>query len=172
MSHVREDVLHKLTTRLATTSGTVVVEKLNVSGMARGRLAKSIHDAAMAGIRRQLRYKHVWYGSELVEAPVDYPSSKRCSACGAVKDKQALWERTYHCEVCGTELDRDLNAAYSLAALVAAVAGSGPGRTNAREEAVRPGLAGRASMKREAGTGETGPGSDRRLRSATGGCKI
>jgi hypothetical protein len=118
------------------------------------------------------RFAFNWGLALVKERPVDYPSSKRCFACGSVKDKLALWERTYRCEVCGTELDRDLNAAYNLAALVAAVAGSGPGRTKARGEAVRPGLAGRTSMKREAGTGETGPGSDRRLRPATGGCKI
>ena len=157
VSHIRQDAVHKLTTRLATTYGTVVVERLNVSGLARGRLAKSVHDAAMGGIRRELGYKHVWYGSTLVEAPVGYPSSKRCSVCGLVKDKLALWERTYRCEGCGAVLDRDVNAACNLVALVAAVAGSGPGRTNARGEAVRPGLAGHAPMKREAGTGESPP---------------
>ena len=115
-----------LTTHLATTYGTVVVEHRNVSGMARGRLAKSVYDAGMAGIRRQLRYKHVWYGGELVEAPVHYPSSKRCSACGAVKADLPLWERTYRCEACGMVLNRDLNASHHLAALAAAVAGSGP----------------------------------------------
>jgi putative transposase len=158
VAHIRQDALHKLTTRLSTTYGTVVVERLNVSGMARGRLAKSVHDAAMAGIRRQLGYKHVWYGSELIEAPVDYPSSKRCSACGAVKADLALWERTFRCPGCGLVLDRDLNAAYNLAALVAAVAGSGPGRTNAREGDVSPGLAGQTPMKREAGSGASAPG--------------
>ncbi len=126
VAHIRQDVLHKLTTHLATTYGTVVVEHLNVSGMARGRLAKSVYDAGMAGIRRQLRYKHVWYGGVLVESSVHYPSSKRCSACGAVKADLPLWERTYRCEACGMVLDRDLNASHNLAALAVAVAGSGP----------------------------------------------
>ena len=157
VAHIRQDALHKLTTHLATLYGTVVVERLNVSGMARSRLAKSVHDAAMAGIRRQLRYKHIWYGSALTEAPVDYPSSKRCSACGAVKADLALWERTFRCPGCGLVLDRDLNAARNLAALVAAVAGSGPGRTNAREGDVSPGLAGQTPMKREAGAGASVP---------------
>ena len=122
-----------------------------------GAIRVDDHDAAMAGIRRQLRYKHIWYGSALTEAPVDYPSSKRCSACGAVKADLALWERTFRCPGCGLVLDRDLNAARNLAALVAAVAGSGPGRTNAREGDVSPGLAGQTPMKREAGAGASVP---------------
>jgi len=158
VSHIRQDALHKLTTGLSTTYGMVVVEHLNVSGMARGRLAKSVYDAAMSGIRRHLGYKCVWYGSELVKAPIDYPSSKRCSACGAVKADLTLWERTFRCPQCGLVLDRDLNAAYNLAALVVAVAGSGPGRTNARGGDVRPGLAGQTPMKQEAGTGASAPG--------------
>ncbi|MFV2017117.1 IS607 family element RNA-guided endonuclease TnpB, partial [Micromonospora sp. LOL_023] len=37
VAHLRRDGLHKLTTRLATTYGTVVVEDLNVTGMLRNR---------------------------------------------------------------------------------------------------------------------------------------
>ncbi|HHY65615.1 MAG TPA: transposase, partial [Alicyclobacillus sp.] len=66
------------------------------------------------------------------------------------------WERVYRCEECGAVMDRDENAARNLAALAAAVAGSGPETKNARREDVRPGPAGRSSMKREAGTGQPG----------------
>ncbi len=40
VAHIRQDALHKLTTHLATTYGIVVVERLRVSGMARGRAAR------------------------------------------------------------------------------------------------------------------------------------
>lgn len=46
-----------------------------------------------------------------------YPSSKTCSACGAVKAKLTLAQRQFVCESCGTHLDRDCNAALNLAAL-------------------------------------------------------
>lgn len=46
-----------------------------------------------------------------------YPSSKTCSACGAVRAKLTLAEREFVCQSCGLVLDRDLNAAYNLAAL-------------------------------------------------------
>lgn len=157
VARIRLDAMHKLTHRLATTFGTVVVEDLNVAGMGRNRrLSRAIYDAGLAELRRQLQYKCEWYGSRLVQAPRMYPSSKTCSRCGAIKEILPLWERVYRCDVCGTVMDRDENAARNLAALAAAVAGSGPETKNARGEDVRPDLAGRSSMKREAGTGQPG----------------
>ncbi len=46
-----------------------------------------------------------------------YPSSRQCSACGAVRAKLTLAEREFACQSCGTRLNRDLNAALNLAAL-------------------------------------------------------
>jgi len=132
-ANIRRDTLHKLTHHLATTYGTIVVETLNVAGMMKNRrLARALADAALAELRRQLGYKCAWYGSVLVEAPAFFPSSKRCFWCGAVKDVLPLSERTFRCEECGLVLDRDENAARNLAALAAAVAGSGPETLNAR----------------------------------------
>lgn len=71
-----------------------------------------------------------------MQAPVFYPSSKTCSACGAAKAKLSLSERTYRCEHCGLQIDRDLNAARNLAALAARVAASGAETKNA--PAVKP----------------------------------
>jgi putative transposase len=80
---IRHDAMHKLTTRLARTYGTVVVESLNVAGMLRNRrLSRSVADAAMAELRRQLAYKTAWYGSRLVQADRFWPSSKACPLRG------------------------------------------------------------------------------------------
>jgi hypothetical protein len=46
-----------------------------------------------------------------------YPSSKRCSGCGQVKERLLLSERVYRCDACGLVLDRDLNAARNLVQL-------------------------------------------------------
>jgi putative transposase len=139
VAHIRRDAIHKLTTRLARTYGTVVVERLDVAGMLRNRRsARAAADASVAEIRRQLAYKTAWYGSRLIEAGRWYPSSKTCSRCGARKENLPLWERTFRCDVCGLVLDRDENAARNLAALAAAVAGSGPETKNARGRDVRP----------------------------------
>lgn len=150
-ANIRRDAWNKLTTRLARTYGAIVVETLSVAGMMRNRrLARAVADAAPAGLRRQLTYKCVWYGSRLVEADRFWPSSKTCSHCGAVKEELPLWERTFRCNPCGLALDRDENAARNLAALVAAVAGSGPETENARGRDLRP--AARWAVPEEAGS--------------------
>jgi putative transposase len=148
---VRNDSLHKLTSELATSYGTIVVEHLNVAGMLHNRrLARHIADAGFAELRRQLGYKTAWAGTRLVQADPFYPSSKTCSACGTVKAKLTLSARVFHCEACGLRIDRDLNAARNLAALVnEVVAGSGPETENARGGDARPGLAGQTPAKRE-----------------------
>jgi IS605 OrfB family transposase len=88
VANQRRDALHKLTSRLAATYGTVVVEHLNVASMVRNRrLARAISDCGFAAIRQQLAYKTVWNGGRLVVADRWFPSSKTCSDCGAVKAK-------------------------------------------------------------------------------------
>jgi putative transposase len=123
---LRRDALHQATTQLVQRHQVILVEDLNVAGMSRrkpgagrgGRgLNRAIADAAPAELRRQLGYKTTWYGSQLVTADRWYPSSKTCSACGAVKAKLAQADRQYHCDHCGAVLDRDLNAAINLARL-------------------------------------------------------
>jgi len=148
---IRRDAMHKLTTGLARTYGIVVVESLNVAGMLRNRrLSRAVADTAMAELRRQLSYKTVWYGSLLVEADRCYPSSRTCSRCGAVKERLPLWERVFRCDACELVLGRDENAARNLAALAAAVAGSGPETLNARGRDVRP--AGTQAVPEETGS--------------------
>jgi putative transposase len=150
-ANIRRDAIHKLTHYLATTYGVVVVEDLAVAAMLRSRrLARAVADAALAEIRRQLAYKTSWYGSRLVQAHRFYPSSKTCSGCGAVKESLPCRVRTFRCDACGLVLDRDENAARNLAALVAAVAGSGPETLNARGWGVRP--ASRQVAPEEAGS--------------------
>jgi putative transposase len=149
-ANLRRDSFHKLTTAIATQHGTVVVEQLNLAGMVRNRqLSRALSDAGLAELRRQLTYKTIWYGSRLVVADRFYPSSKTCSACGWVKAKLTLAERTFTCEGCGLRLDRDLNAARNLAKLAEHVAQSGWETLNARgaDRKTQPG--GQVAAKRE-----------------------
>ncbi|GGP07303.1 IS607 family element transposase accessory protein TnpB [Nonomuraea glycinis] len=131
---LRRDGIHQLTTSLARTYGTIVVEDLNVAGMIRNRrLARAISDVGFGEIRRQLTYKTTWNGGRLLVASRWFPSSKTCSSCQAVKTKLPLRIRTYVCEGCGLSMDRDENAARNLASLVKrTVAGSGPETINGR----------------------------------------
>ena len=64
--------------------------------------------------RRQLEYKSQLYGSKVVFVDRFYPSSKTCSNCDAIKESLPLSERTFKCDKCGFECDRDLNASINL----------------------------------------------------------
>ena len=114
VANQRQDFLHKLTTRIIRTSGVICIEDLNVKGLARTKLAKSMLDAGMGELRRQLEYKGVWYNVPVVAIDRWYPSSKRCHACGYRNDALQLSDRTWVCHGCGSVLDRDLNAALNI----------------------------------------------------------
>src|SRR5829696_1421465 len=149
-ANVRANALHQLTTILAREYGTIVLEHLNLAGMTRNRrLARALCDSGLAELRRQVTYKTDWYGSRLVVADRFYPSSKTCSVCGWVKAKLTLTERTYTCETCGLQLDRDLNAARNLAKLAQYVAQSGWETLTARGADRKTQPAGRVAVKRE-----------------------
>jgi putative transposase len=125
VANARADGLHKLTTRLTSEFGTIVVEDLNVAGMLRNRrLARAISGVGMGELRRQIAYKTTWRGGHVHVANRWYPSSKTCSACGVVKAKLRLSERTFTCDSCAMSMDRDLNAARNLANLAEAAGSS------------------------------------------------
>lgn len=135
IANVRMDAAHKATSLLARRYETIIVEDLNVAGLTRNhRIARAITDQGLGQAHRLLAYKSVWNGGQLVTADRWYPSSKTCSACGAVKAKLPLSERTYRCDDCDLVMDRDENAARNLLQLAA----SGAESQNAREGAVRP----------------------------------
>lgn len=95
---------------------TVCIEDLNVKGMTRSHhIANRVSNANMGEISRQLSYKCDWYGKNLVKVDRFFASSQICSVCGykneAVKD---LNVRKWICPKCGTEHDRDINAAMNI----------------------------------------------------------
>lgn len=115
ISNIRKDALHKLTSVLADRFKTICVEKLNVRGMMKnGRLARSIADASWGELKRQLVYKANLRGGEVVEAPQFYASLKLCSCCSWKNENLKLSDRSWKCQACGTEHDRDINAAQNL----------------------------------------------------------
>jgi putative transposase len=116
---VRADALHRFTAALARSHGAVVVEDLATRNlMANRSLAAAIGDQGWAEMARQLGYKTARHGGQCIVADRWFASSKTCSACGAVRPKLTLAERTYRCDnhACGHVADRDVNAAANLAA--------------------------------------------------------
>ncbi|MDM7322635.1 MAG: RNA-guided endonuclease TnpB family protein [Gammaproteobacteria bacterium] len=123
MANIREDFIHKLTTRLCRENQAVVIEDLHVKGMlANEKLARAISDVGFGMFRSQIEYKAKRYGTRLVVADRWYPSSRLCSVCGWKNESLALSDREWVCPQCGTHHDRDLNAALNLKRLATATA--------------------------------------------------
>lgn len=93
----------------------VVIENLVVNHLRKLKnIGEKINEAHFYEIRWQLEYKCSWKGIPVIIADRFYPSSKKCSCCGNVKEKLSLSERVYVCEKCGYVEDRDFNASLNL----------------------------------------------------------
>ena len=113
--NIRQDFLHKLTTRLVKEFDVICIEDLNVKVMmANHKLARAIMDLGLYEFRRQLLYKAQMWGRVVVIADRWYPSSKTCSHCGEKLKELDLSVRDWECEHCHTIHDRDANAAMNL----------------------------------------------------------
>jgi putative transposase len=112
---IRQDGLHKLTHHLCQNFKVICLEDLNVKGMLKNhKLAKAISDMGFYEFKRQIEYKATLFGNWISTVSKWFPSSKKCSNCGHKKTELKLSERTYHCDKCDFEADRDLNAAINI----------------------------------------------------------
>ncbi|WP_330186176.1 RNA-guided endonuclease TnpB family protein [Dactylosporangium sp. AC04546] len=132
----RRDYLHQLSTRLVRENQTIVIEDLTTRNMVKNhRLARAISDAAWRQFRTMLEYKTEWHGRNLVVVDRWFPSSKLCSACGALAERMPLHVRSWTCR-CGRIHDRDVNAARNILAeglsVIACGGGARPQRDSSR----------------------------------------
>jgi putative transposase len=111
----KEHYYHQITNQLIRDNQTIVMETLGVKDMLeQKKLSRQISDASWGLLTQMLEYKAKWYGRELIKINQYFPSSKTCSNCGNIKETLLLSERIYKCEVCKTEIDRDLNASINI----------------------------------------------------------
>ena len=109
----RRNYLHHKSKELASTYDAVVIEDLNMKGMAQAlHFGKSVHDNGWGMFTTFLAYKLKEQGKQLVKIDKWFPSTKKCSCCGAEKPMK-LSERIYNCP-CGYTADRDYNSAINI----------------------------------------------------------
>ena len=117
---MRDDVLHKLTTRLADCYGTVGVENLNLKGLLQNcTLARSFSDAALGKLHALLTSKVEQRGGQIVTVDRFFPSTKSCHGCGWKWEEMELSDRIFLCQnhLCSYyhfPQDRDYNAALNI----------------------------------------------------------
>jgi putative transposase len=85
VADARRELHHQLSTKPIRENQAVAVEDLAVKGLARTRLAKSVHDAGWAQFVSMLEYKAARYGRTFMRIGRFEPTSQVCSQCG-VKD--------------------------------------------------------------------------------------
>jgi len=140
VAETRLDAHHKLAHRIVRDNQAIYVEDLAVSGLARTRLAKSMHDAGWSILVRLLEEKATRCHRTVVKVGRWFPSSQLCSACGFNSGKKPLDVRSWTCLECGVTHDRDLNAARNILVEGRVVAAGLAETQNARGGGVRPGL--------------------------------
>lgn len=115
IANTRCDFLNKTSSAIAKRYSVIALETLNTSGMLKNHdLAKSIADVSWSEFVRQLEYKIAWYGGDIKRIGQFEPSSKLCGICGYKNDSLTLKDREWTCPNCGTNHDRDLNAANNI----------------------------------------------------------
>jgi len=134
IADVRRDSLHKLSTSLVRRFDSIYLEDLHLRGLVQNhRLARSLSDASIGTAIRLIEAKAEASGVSVVTIDRWFPSSKTCSACGHLLDALPLSERRWTCPQCGTDHDRDVNAAKNILAVGQTVTVRGGG-----VRAVRP----------------------------------
>ncbi|WP_063736152.1 RNA-guided endonuclease InsQ/TnpB family protein [Streptomyces sp. RTd22] len=106
----RRDWHHRASTQIIRDNQAVYVEDLAVSGLARTRLAKSVHDAGWSAFVHMLEYKAARHGRHFGKIGRFVPTSQICSVCGVKDGPKPLHVRQWTCTGCGTVHDRDDNA--------------------------------------------------------------
>ncbi|MFF4141810.1 RNA-guided endonuclease InsQ/TnpB family protein [Streptomyces sp. NPDC001698] len=125
VTDARREFHHQLSTQLTRENQAIAVEDLAVSGLARTRLAKSVHDAGWSQFVNMLAYKAQRYGRTFVKVGRFEPTSQVCSTCGHRDGPKPLHVREWTCTACGTVHDRDHNAAINIKAAGLAVTACG-----------------------------------------------
>ncbi|MGD2184322.1 RNA-guided endonuclease InsQ/TnpB family protein [Lusitaniella coriacea] len=115
IADTRKDFLHKLSTKIVSENQAIVLEDLNVSGMVKNRrLARSISLQGWREFRTLCEAKSEKFGRAFHVINRWEPTSQICSDCGFIWGKLELKVRSVRCLKCGTEHDRDENAAKNI----------------------------------------------------------
>ena len=140
IANIRKDYLHKTTTIISQNHAMIVIEDLQVKNMsksasgnlnkpgrhvkAKSGLNRSILDQGWFEFRRQIEYKQVWRGGDVLAVPPQY-TSQRCSCCGTVSKENRQSQAKFACIACGYQANADVNAAMNILAAGHAVLACG-----------------------------------------------
>ncbi|MHA3606885.1 RNA-guided endonuclease InsQ/TnpB family protein [Yersinia enterocolitica] len=140
IANIRRDYLHKVTTTISKNHAMIVIEDLKVKNMsksaagtvsepgrnvrAKSGLNRSILDQGWYEMRRQLEYKQLWRGGQVLAVSPAY-TSQRCACCGHTAKENRLSQSKFRCQACGYTANADVNGARNILAAGHAVLACG-----------------------------------------------
>lgn len=140
IANIRRDYLHKVTSEISKNHAMIVIEDLKVSNMsksakgtaerhgrnvrAKSGLNRSILDQGWYEMRRQLEYKQLWRGGQVLAILPAY-TSQRCACCGHTAKENRQTQSKFVCQVCGYTENADINGARNILAAGHAVLACG-----------------------------------------------
>ena len=156
IANTRRDYLHKVTTTISKNHAMIVIEDLKVSNMsksaagttnqpgrnvrAKSGLNRSILDQGWFELRRQLEYKQVWRGGQVLAINPAY-TSQQCACCGYTAKANRETQSRFVCHECGYEVNADVNGARNILAAGHAVLACGGAVQSGRPMKQEPGTA-------------------------------
>ena len=127
IANKRKDFNEKLSTKLVKENDVIVIESLSLKDMAKFKTweerkessdksnhGKSVNDLGWYYFVQRLKTKAEEQGKIVIEANKWFASSKTCNICGYVNKDITIEDRSWICPKCGTEHNRDQNAAMNL----------------------------------------------------------
>ena len=127
IANKRKDFNEKLSTKLVKENDVIVIESLSLKDMAKFKKweerkkskdknnhGKSVNDLGWCYFVQRLKTKAEEQGKIVIEANKWFASSKTCNICGYVNNDITIEDRSWICPKCGTEHNRDENAAINL----------------------------------------------------------
>lgn len=127
IANKRKDFNEKLSTKLVKENDVIVIESLSLKDMAKFKKweerkessdksnhCKSVNDLGWYYFVQRLKTKADEQGKIVIEANKWFASSKTCNICGYVNKDLIISDRSWVCPKCGTEHNRDQNAAINL----------------------------------------------------------
>ncbi|EME7695705.1 transposase [Salmonella enterica] len=140
IANIRRDYLHKVSTTISKNHAMIVIEDLKVGNMsksavgtisqhgrnvrAKSGLNRSILDQGWYELRRQLEYKQLWLGGQVLAINPAYTSQK-CACCGHTAKENRQSQSKFECLGCGYTENADINGARNILAAGHAVLACG-----------------------------------------------
>ncbi len=131
IGNIRRDYLHKVSTTISKNHAMIVIEDLKVADMstsasgsasrpgrsvrAKSGLNRTILDQDWYELRRQLEYKQLWRGGQVLAINPAYTSQK-CACCGHTAKENRRSQRQFTCLGCGNTENADINGARNIVA--------------------------------------------------------